>query len=260
LKKIHIEKSDIGSEKIAELIRLPRGLEEVKFSIGGRWTDDGADGCEMVPGHIGRALLYHRHSLKTLDLDLDYLVHDSDYELEDELEDEQGLHRPVYDPHCDKQDKLDAKSSHPPRVDDSRPYGSSIGSLHDFLNLTHLSIGIKMLLGVSFPLSRGFLDVLPPFLESLTLRGYQKSEVPEYDEAVEELMANKVKFPKLKVILGLDETIPNSVGADNFEDILDRLRRERPDEDISFMTAPDWVEKNSRFWEPEEAEDGWEEV
>jgi hypothetical protein len=264
LKTIHIEKSDISSRGAAEVIRLSRGLEEVKISVGGRWTEDGATGI-MVPGHIGRALLYHRHSLESLDLDLDSYLAMTDNrshfynELEAIYEDryyglEPGNEEPDYEPWHHKEDELDAQISNPPHVDDRRLYGSSIGSLHDFPNLMHLSIGIKMLLGMTFPLTAGFLDVLPPSLESLTLRGYRKGEVPDYDDAVEVLMTNKAKFPKLKVILGVDEQIPNSDAPDIKPEILEEWRRGRPGETVPYDDP--YVD----FWEPEGADEGWEKV
>ncbi|KAK2812438.1 hypothetical protein FQN50_001439 [Emmonsiellopsis sp. PD_5] len=102
---------------------------------------------------------------------------------------------------------------------DSRPctLGRSIGSFHDYPALTHLSIGIELLLGPRVA-SENFhgcqcpsefhslASRLSPNLEYLCIRGYKKGEYAFHDELISGL---RVEKPDLEV-WGAEEFIASS--------------------------------------------------
>lgn len=92
---------------------------------------------------------------------------------------------------------------------DTRKYGDTIGSLHDFTSMTSLHIGVRLLLGpqighyssttdiyylaaASAP-SAPFrlIDALPPTLKYICIRGYAAGTDPAWDEQINELMQKK---------------------------------------------------------------------
>lgn len=95
---------------------------------------------------------------------------------------------------------------------DDRTYNNTIGSLHDFEQLTHLNLGVRLLLGPPDSTTPfRLLDALPKSLESLTIRGYTKGVVAKYDAAIEELLARRSEvLPALTEVRGIDELIPSA--------------------------------------------------
>jgi hypothetical protein len=93
-----------------------------------------------------------------------------------------------------------------------RTYNNTIGSLHGFEALTHLSIGVKLLLGSPGSITPfKVVDALPKSLRFLMLRGYTKGVVAKYDAAVEELLARRVEaLPALAEVSGVEEPIPSA--------------------------------------------------
>jgi hypothetical protein len=97
-------------------------------------------------------------------------------------------------------------------IPDDRAYNNTIGSLHDFAALTHLSLGVKLLLGPpDSTMSLRLVDVLPKSLRSLTIRGYTKGVVERYDTAIRELLACQAEvLPGLGEVRGVEELIPSA--------------------------------------------------
>lgn len=128
---------------------------------------------------------------------------------------------------------------------DDRTYNNTIGSLHDFKALTHLSIGIKLLLGPPGSITPfRLVDALPKSLRSLTIRGYTKGAVAKYDAAIEELLARRTEvLPALVEIWGVEECIP---GADVEAS---RLKRhyQRAGREVAEV----------QYWEYDKENEGW---
>ena len=137
-----------------------------------------------------------------------------------------GGEEETFSPEKDEWFHLDKASSNggpllAEKLPNTRPYGLTMGSLHDFNALRRLSIGMKYLLGATGGHSREppfhlateppfrLVDALPPNLEYLCLRGYYKGENQDIDMHVNELLDKQpVQFPHLKEIKGIDVPVP----------------------------------------------------
>lgn len=116
--------------------------------------------------------------------------------------------------------------------------------MHDFESLTHLSIGIGRLLGggawhvnESEDAPFRLADALPKSLEDLQIRGYVRGKVARYDSQIDEfLLSRRYRFPSLKELHGIDETIPIAVSIGD------------PDND------------GDQLWQPEILSEEWEEA
>lgn len=116
----------------------------------------------------------------------------------------------------------------------------TIGSLHDFNALTHLSVGISALLGPSYEVQEPpfrLIDALPPNLEYLCLYGYVKGENKKLGSHVEEFIQHKEsRFPQLVEVQGVDKIV---VGVANFYAGYDRLDEEdlwkRPEKECKWI-------------------------
>ncbi|GAW19582.1 hypothetical protein ANO14919_090700 [Xylariales sp. No.14919] len=216
LKKIHIGHSTFGTDIIGPLIRVPKRLEEFTFTAGGRATSDGGSSV-MFANIIGKALHEQKSSLRKIDLDIDEHV--------DRYEDVYGYRHAAdesghWEGWVDEWFMRDAEISTGPwmvsELPSTRPYGATIGSMHDFESLTHLSIGIMALLGgnrwhvdedqdAPFRLA----EALPKSLEYLLIRGYERGKVKRYDAQIDEfLLLKEDRLPLLKEVHGINETIP----------------------------------------------------
>ncbi|KAI9148968.1 hypothetical protein HJFPF1_11012 [Paramyrothecium foliicola] len=273
--KLSIGNSAYGSLILGAIIRVPRALEELTIQTGGLSTRDGSHNT-VHPMTLGKALHDHKSSLRKLDIDLDArfpagwgpvaqedfpydnyggIVEDDENwwlteERESFLERQEAQRDELW--HKDLEMSTLADKSHLRTWDmpTTREYGYTIGSLHDFYSLTHLSIGIKFLLAgtpVSWATSEErkrvheapfkLVDALPIGLESLTLRGYTRGENPYYDWHVDEFLKNKeARFPNLTEVRGVEETIPNArdTWVDNDVTDIACYRRE--------VVDPTWVE------------------
>jgi hypothetical protein len=238
LKCLHIGHSNISSLYLSNLIRMSKALEHFCVSVGGRAAN--SDGFSTIhPKTIAKSLFIHREVLRTLDVDVDSYLFDrytgEDREYEDGLDilgDRDGnLKYSRKDPYF-RIDEAEAQALgipiFPKDLPNTRKYGSTIGSLHDFSALTHLSIGVKLLLGVEKynsttrqyavpPSPFRLINALPSNLEYLCIRGYKKGESEEWDGQVTELMALRAERPPLlQTIIGIDEEI---VGGEVVEDL-----------------------------------------
>ncbi|KAH1381174.1 hypothetical protein KXV89_009273 [Aspergillus fumigatus] len=187
---------------------------------------------------VFRALFAHRATLRQLDLDVEGQTRQLDLvglrylKYTPEEEEEQGSHRddPVYlHEWADELEKL-------PVEKEQIPSNVSVDawSLRSCLELKDLSLGIHIL----YLYARGYggdqcgdqwgdhsvddsfslVDHLPPNLESLRIYGYKKGMKPRLrgvpqnllEDQLAKLMAEKdQKLPRLAVIEGIEELIPN---------------------------------------------------
>lgn len=207
IKKIHLDHSEISGSTLSKMIRSSKVLEELRVSQGGLWhLDIGA--WNMRPQTVGKSLHQHRSTLKVLDLDVADLDHSEVPSWENSEFEELAESDEEYF-------KLDKESSTLPfwqeDIPDDRPYGFTIGSLHDFTAMTHLSLNLNALFGAWYERKEPpfrLIDALPPNLEYLCLYGYVKGENGDVDSHVEELMQHKEKrFPRLVKIEGIAGTI-----------------------------------------------------
>lgn len=250
IKSIHVGHSMLPSSLIAPLIRMPKQLEEFSHSVGGRDSRDGGH-YMFSTKTLGKALWAQRASLRKLDIDVDDLLLDDKYDkyaeedYEEYREEVTGSDKPYW---YDEWFELDERDStgplHVHDLPDTREYTNTIGSLHDFENLTDLRIGIKLLLGP--PESKTpfrLVEALPRKLDFLLLRGYTRSQVAKYDEAIDELLALRhEQLPALKEIRGVEECIPSAK--------VERARRRRWGEDEE-------EEEEVQYWELEEGDQHW---
>ncbi|KAF4453772.1 hypothetical protein F53441_3598 [Fusarium austroafricanum] len=243
MKRMEITHCDISGPFLAVMLSIPKALEELKLSIGGLWSSDGGQPL-IRPFHVGQALYAHRNSLRVLDVDLDMAVQDTGDSYWDPKEQDSHdkdepnwLVNDEYDEYGRDRMALDKAISVEPEKSD-KEYGRTIGSLHDFPHLTHLSIGIITLLGshedwevpnrLFKPAPFRLVDGLPSSLEYLCIYGYVQGRNPDVDGHIDELLAQKdEKLPQLKVIKGVDEYLPSS--RDTFG------HGDRPDEDELYV-------------------------
>ncbi|KAK2757054.1 hypothetical protein FQN54_005023 [Arachnomyces sp. PD_36] len=215
--KIYIDHSSMSTHKLRTIIEHPKTLKEFRYSIGGRTVlDERSSDCSIQPKILGRALQLHKSSLQVLDLDADSILSSNQG-----FSDETGEVESESD---DESDYSDYESDFSEYVDEtecsSHHFGTTIGSFHDFTALTHLSIGVKLLLGEDeawyrrklneAPPTYCLADRLPPNLEYLCIRGFTKDGDEHYTKAVFNMMETRAKhLPHLKEVLGVEECIPN---------------------------------------------------
>jgi hypothetical protein len=280
LKKLSVEHALFRESAVTWLIRMAKRLEELTWSCGGRATN-GGHSLAIHGQKIGKALLVHRETLRKLDLDLDgcWLCLDEGREADEEEirwhngmrrkgeRDENGRVKPlpddkiIYDVYGSRKDECYASEKTLEKglpiftwqLPTTRVYEVTIGSLHDFTALTHLSIGIRLLLGDGPELFQEdtknpdgphrMVDAIPPNLEYLLIRGYEKGENTMWDNQIEEFTAKRAEmFPALKEIHGLDEPIPSAEATldPRDEDDLYDIYWSRPEQD------EDWKEVTKR--------------
>ncbi|KLP01908.1 uncharacterized protein LW94_2577 [Fusarium fujikuroi] len=270
MKRLEITHCDISSGILDVMISIPKALEEFKLSIGGLMTLDGADNSSE-PFYIARALSTHRQSLKVLDIDVDVgtgadaLGWDFDRNYEEEEGDGTSWEiQDQLDQYGRDRLSLDKEISTGHKMDSGNEYLVTIGSLHDFPHLTHLSIGIMPLLGeydgwqppfrikeppyrLEKPAPYRLVDMLPPSLEYLCLYGYAQGENPDVDEHIDELLARRnEKLPNLKVIKGIDERVRD------IKDILHDMAVEEVDEDERYVRGEGFESGWKKVEEPKQ--------
>ncbi|KAH6898014.1 hypothetical protein B0T10DRAFT_577479 [Thelonectria olida] len=257
MRKIQIEHADVSSGMLCIIILIPKALEELRLSLGGLWNPDGGVPM-MILRDLGKALLEHRKTLRVLDLDIDYALHNGRVSwMEEGKDDDEST---IMDGLMDREDedygleylRLDRESSRDTiqyrETPDARKYGLTIGSLHDFTALTHLSIGMKALMGpresdlrppfhlVEQPPFR-LIDALPPNLEYLCLYGYEKGSNKDLDDHVEELLKKKnERLPRLREIDGIDKVVLD-LGSIYSEDDKEEDRWVRPKREFRWEEA-----------------------
>ena len=245
MKKIHISHADISGSLFGTIISIPAALEDVKLSIGGLYNGE-RELPNAVASTIGKALLRSRTTLKILDLDLGVSrAHEEDMQEYDG--DTTGLEKKAFGEDYLRIDRETSKSSLEGEKPDEREYRLTIGSLHDFEALTHLSINLKALLGSDEIIERPdwvtqkhpkppsrLIDALPPNLEYLCIYGYVKGGNEDIDGHFEELMANKAqRLPRLKEIKGVDQAIASMEGLYGYQPEEEELWI-RPERDLDW--------------------------
>ncbi|CAG9954411.1 unnamed protein product [Clonostachys rosea f. rosea IK726] len=257
MKTLKLEHVDIDDSLLGLLISIPKVLVELKVSLGGKEHIDGGLPTTR-PQSIGRALGQHKETLAALDLDLDLCV--SEFackgEVRDDPDDEDSdietFGRDYYK--MDQETRLLVQKT----LVALESYGWTIGSLHDFTSLTHLSIGIYTLLGP--PDSRGerlarqppfrLVDALPPNLEFFCLYGYKKGGNPDVDEHVNEFINKKeARFPSLKEVRGIEEEVPGVAQLFPEDSYLDRM-----------SSGMEGEEESGKQWETPEFPSEWKPV
>jgi hypothetical protein len=228
VKKITITNADIGSLTLGAVIRVPRALEEFTFSAGGLSQPKGGS-LPLLPKTLGKALLEHKETLRVVDLDISHRLFFSRHPEEEDgrYEDEEDWDEEYPDPRIDEHWLLDeasgsGKSAWLEDVPDTRVYGYTMASLHDFVKLERLSVPIVALLGpprssegrsaphtwregVPTPPFR-LVDGLPPGLRALRLYDYRRGEDVVWDEYVDELRETMAeRFPLLVELEGVDK-------------------------------------------------------
>ena len=233
IKRIRMRHVSLPNTVIEALIRAPRALEEFTCTSGGR-ASEGGGFWSVFPEIVGKALWCQRRTLRKLDLDWDQylgvpyrrkLEERPDEEVEEE-EEEPGWEM--------------VHSVKTADLENGKTYDSTIGSLHDFERLTHVSIGVQWLFGrkeygkelpdAPFRL----IDALPRSLKYLMIRGYRRGDQAKYDEQIDELMALKEsRLPNLRTIEGVDQLVPSGRNV--------RYPDQNPDQ----------------LWRPDAVEDEW---
>lgn len=226
--KFRITHSNLCAESLVKLIRSSKQLKEFTYSVGGRSSLEGGHAA-VYPCLLAKALLRHRGVLEVLDLDVEgeiYDVYEHPWQRGEEEEDWWN---------DDDDDNVVADGNDDAAPGESRSSRDlSIGSLvHQpndclkaFNKMTRLSIGVRFLIylarGIDQPAMNEeddseedtftLINTLPPNLEYLCLRGYEKGENWKRDWLVSELVQAQKdgKLPRLKEIVGVDKCIPNS--------------------------------------------------
>lgn len=253
IRKIHVGHNWLTGGIITALIQLPKQLDEFTCTTGGRSTRDGGFFLRSTL-KIGQALSRQRGNLRRLDLDIDeHLFTEADRQFygspdeADEDEEDELTGDPEERKWYDRDLGLTPGPGDESQSEEIKDYGDTVGSLQNFSQLTHLSIGIELLLGpppkpghphpaLADPRDAPFrlIDALPPSLGYLLIRGYTKGKVARYDSHIEELMSlYHERLPNLREIYGVDSCIPSGESVD------------RPDDNMHLL------------WEPEPIEDSW---
>jgi hypothetical protein len=218
--KIAIHHSRVGSNGLIQMITSCKVLKEFQYSIGGRASNDGGNPLVNAKAII-KAILGHKETLETLDIDVDDRLHHMEGVTGDEEE---------YEDMEDDLDQYGGPLEH--YLEDSvlgtlRSIWVRTGSLKDLGSLKKLSLGFIFLLycatGVSatrpapkrckIPL---VADCLPESLEYLCIKGYEKGENEEFDRQADALMAlYESGSSNLKSLKGITEKIPNAENVDD---------------------------------------------
>ncbi|KAF9881418.1 hypothetical protein CkaCkLH20_00564 [Colletotrichum karsti] len=255
-KRIQARHTDISGGVLGTLLRTPKGLEEVVVSMGGLWSGDGGSPLVQLKT-LGKCLLDQKDTLRVIDLDLEHGIYAREPEEEDEMVDQdvdedydvEGVSmRSVRE---DEYFRIAESFATGPlfsnELPDTRKYGYTIGSFHDFDQLTHLSINVQAIVGPSKSASTPpytktlteqppfrMIDALPVNLEHFCLYGYRKGDNLDVDAHVNEFMEKKAeRLPRLKEVGGIDEEVVGEgakYGIDADEDDLwrgnmDKLER-----------------------------------
>ncbi|TDZ37304.1 hypothetical protein C8035_v007051 [Colletotrichum spinosum] len=275
LKSIQMRHVDVPASVAAVLVRAPQALESFTLSLGGLLSIDGGRPMFELKT-FAKALETQKDTLRSIDLDIGNTLSamaSSQWETtgwEEETtgesygfvdEDDEDDPDNTDDEDLTPREAMKKALGHdlPHDLPDTREYGYTIGSLHDFHRLTHLSINLRALVGpvdsddptgkLTKPPSKRLIDALPSSLEYLCFYGYGKGTNDEVDELVDELLEKKSeRLPKLLRVDGVDETIEGE-GTQYGDD---------PDEDElweSNYVNEGWTEKVGETDEDEEGEE-----
>ncbi|KLJ08236.1 hypothetical protein EMPG_16332 [Blastomyces silverae] len=140
--KIHLTRCNIPLELLAPIFKPPKALRELKYSARALFCAGKSSDC-IDPSILGRHLQVHRSTLRILDLDLAQCARcsaNSGFPVDDTTPASPGTASAT---------QITSGELAMKREETGRPLtgASSIGSLHGFSALTHLSIGVSFLLG-----------------------------------------------------------------------------------------------------------------
>ncbi|KAF2675978.1 hypothetical protein K458DRAFT_397386 [Lentithecium fluviatile CBS 122367] len=222
ISKLFLDHVEVGSYDFAQLIRSSKRLEEVCISIGGKSTN-GRGSILVHPKTIGKALLCHKKPVRMLDLDYDAHIYDNDYNgwgIDEEDIPEEAAEEWLTSEDNEYID-FDIELSAKPKY------------THDLRQ-----VGIKMLIGDKS---------MPTNIETLIIRGYRKAYNKRYDWEVARLLEIRNElFPRLKIIKGIEEEVPNTNYADSDDEGEDQNGNEG---------MPWW-----KYWEARDKKFEWTEV
>lgn len=209
--RVHLDYSCIAGCEISSIIQNCKSLDEFKYSIGGR-TLAPSSPRGVAPKTLGLALRQHKSTLRVLDLDIDEAIDSDDESTLPSDDDSEGS-----EPDCKVKDEDNAGGAIQGVT--SGNFGRSIGSLLEFTALKRLSIGINLLLGISFdydtydyaPPPFRLIDTLPPNLEYLCIRGYYIGADEIHTDQVSEFMQHRARrLPQLREVAGVERFIPSA--------------------------------------------------
>ncbi|RHZ67171.1 uncharacterized protein CDV56_109379 [Aspergillus thermomutatus] len=226
--RIAIHHSSVDSQYLITIIRSCRVLKEFEYSIGGRVVEGGNP--IFNPKTFILSVLEHKATLEKLDLDVEAQIFGFIYPSSRVFNfDGQGA-------------RAEARAYWPEPPPDS--FWDQRGSLKDFEALKRLSIGVNFLLYFAAGVNNdnenksvSLVEYLPPNLEYLCIRGYEKGKSKHNDAQIDALKALvESGSTSLKEIHGVDECIPNAENVenpDNYPELLWRLRDGWSDEEDS---------------------------
>jgi hypothetical protein len=208
IRDIEIIHSNVESKHLAVLISATKRLEQFTYATGGRcYLNRGK--ARFDPRTIIKALLLHRESLEVLDLDVDSQI--------------SFYHLPRFPPDFEDMADWDENNGEDNWDTERKRTHAAVrklialqtGSLRDFVAMTDLSVGIKSLILMARGVDASnddhdtftLADCLPPNLESLCIRGYEKGVYPADDGHIDALIAQVQdgKLPLLKEVTGVEE-------------------------------------------------------
>ncbi|PYI22288.1 hypothetical protein BO99DRAFT_479813 [Aspergillus violaceofuscus CBS 115571] len=212
ISRIHINHSAVDTMYLASVICACKSLRELQFSLGGRASSDGSSSMEN-PKTFLQTLLLHRETLEVLDVDFEANI--SEFWNDDDEDTE-----PDFDTYGGRSEAQHSWTGAPPDE-----LWEQKGSLRDFTSMTHVSLGLKTLLymakGVNLtePSDFKLADHLPPNLEYLLIRGYERGHRKDHDEHIDGVLSlKKSESSKLREIRGIDESIPHAEDVDDPDD------------------------------------------
>ncbi|RDW67503.1 F-box protein [Aspergillus mulundensis] len=209
ISKINIQHSSVSSSYLVSLICSCKALKVLRFSVGGRATNDGGYPL-FFHTTVMRALLLHRRTLEDVDLDVESYIFHFMCDLQPRTV---GCLCVRYEPR-----EYEGTDRTPPMC-----LAEQNGSLKDLIGLKRLSIGIKFLLcfvrGIDLETDAStgsmIVDCLPPHLTYLCIRGYKRGQHAGQDAFIDELL-QAVHQGRLDLELrGVDETIPHGEDVDD---------------------------------------------
>lgn len=206
--RIAIHHSALGSTYLARVICSLKVLKELRYSIGGRSSNDG--GYHFFnPKAIIKAVCCHQETVEILDIDEgENSWFDHSLALTDESQfDTNG--GPLEFGRSEGNEDIQFLKS----------IWKNSGTLKDFVSLKSLSLGVSFLLyfaqcgseDINEGKEKTIADCLPDCLEYLCVRGYVKGENQKADEQMGALTAlYQSGSSSLKELVGIEETIPSA--------------------------------------------------
>jgi hypothetical protein len=203
--RIAIHHSSVDTSFLTPVIRSCRVLKEFEYSIGGRGppTNHGIS-TTFNPKTFILSVLEHKTTLEKLDVDVEGHMFDFNYR----------------DPSEFQFDGQDARSEAQQYWTEPPPdsFWDQRGCLKDFDALKRLSIGVGFLMYFAAGVNNdnenktvSLVDYLPPDLEYLCIRGYEKGKRGYQDAQIDALKALvESGSSSLKEIHGVDICIPNA--------------------------------------------------